>query len=37
MPILLRIITVRAAGSGVTMKEIIAQEKQDIARVHEAS
>jgi hypothetical protein len=37
MPMLLGIITVRAAVSGVAMKEIIAQEKQDIARVHEAS
>ena len=36
MPMLLRIITVRAAASGVTMKETIAQESNDIARVNES-
>jgi hypothetical protein len=36
MPMLLGIITIRAAVSGVTMKETIAQESKDIARVNEA-
>ena len=36
MLMLLRIITVRAAVSGVTMKKTIAQESKDIARVNEA-
>jgi hypothetical protein len=36
MLMLLGIITVRAAASGVTMKETIAQESKDIARVNEA-
>jgi hypothetical protein len=36
MLMLLRTITVRAAASGVAMKETIAQESKDIARVNEA-
>jgi hypothetical protein len=35
MLMLLRIITVRAAASGVAMKETIAQESKDIARFSE--
>jgi hypothetical protein len=36
MLMLLGILTVRAAVSGVTMKKTIAQESKDIARVNEA-
>jgi hypothetical protein len=36
MLMFLRIITVRAAASGVTMKKTIAQESRDIARIDEA-
>jgi hypothetical protein len=36
MLMLLRIITVQAAASGIAMKESIAQESKDIVRVNEA-